>query len=70
MLAGEREWLLERVAEQPALTPRGLVERNWPIAAWHFFEHEGITFKKEPDASEQDPPDVARRKRPILASLS
>jgi hypothetical protein len=31
-------------------------------AVWHFFEHEGISFKKSLHASEQDRPDVARRR--------
>jgi len=31
-------------------------------AVWHFFEHEGISFKKTLHASEQDRPDVARRR--------
>ena len=44
--------------------------RNWRNAVikvsyyvvWHFFEHEGINFKKSLHASEQDRPDVARRR--------
>ena len=53
-LAGERSWLLHRVAEQPDLTLRALVaelaERGVVVsyyAVWHFFEHEGISFKKK-----------------------
>ncbi len=55
VLAGEREWLLNRLAAQPDLTLRGvlaeLADRGIKVsyyAVWHFFEHEGITFKKKP----------------------
>ncbi|MGB6504939.1 MAG: IS630 family transposase [Xanthobacteraceae bacterium] len=68
-LAGEREWLLARLAEQPDLTLRAigaeLAARGVKVshfAVWHFFVHEGITFKKSLHASEQDRPDVARRR--------
>src|ERR1700758_5643954 len=54
-LAGEREWLLARLAEQPDLTLRAigaeLAARGIKVshfAVWHFFVHEGITFKKKP----------------------
>lgn len=54
-LAGERDWLLARIAETPDVTLRGLVaelaERGIRVsyfAVWHFFEHEGISFKKKP----------------------
>ena len=54
-LAGERDWLLTRLAEQPDMTLRALVaelaERGIKVsyyAVWHFFEHEGISFKKKP----------------------
>jgi transposase len=52
-LAGERDWLLRRLAEKPDLTLRSLVvelaERGIVVsyyAVWHFFEHEGVSFKK------------------------
>ena len=68
-LAGERDWLLGRLAEKPDVTLRGLVgelaERGIVVsyyAVWHFFEHEGISFKKSLHASEQDRPDVAKRR--------
>jgi len=68
-LAGERDWLLARVAEKPDITLRDLVaelaERGIKVsyyAVWHLFEHEGISFKKSLHASEQDRPDVARRR--------
>jgi transposase len=54
-LAGERDWLLGHLAEKPDVTLRGLVgklaERGIVVsyyAVWHFFEHEGISFKKKP----------------------
>jgi transposase len=68
-LAGERDWLLGRLADQPDVTLRALVAdlaaRGIKVsyyAVWHFFEHEGISFKKSLHASEQDRPDVARRR--------
>jgi transposase len=54
-LAGERSWLLARITEAPDLTLRAiaaeLAERGVRVsyfAVWHFFEHEGISFKKKP----------------------
>jgi transposase len=54
-LAKERSWLLSRLAAQPDLTLRALVaelaRRGINVsyyAVWHFFEHEGISFKKKP----------------------
>ena len=48
-LAGERDWLLRRLAEQPDVTLRALLAelaaRGIQVsyyAVWHFFEHEGI----------------------------
>jgi transposase len=53
-VAGERDWLLARVAETPDVTLRALVaelaERGITVsyfAVWHFFENEGVTFKKK-----------------------
>jgi transposase len=70
LLQSERAWLLARVAEKPDLTLRAVVaelaERGTPAsygAVRRFFKHEGITFKKSLHASEQDRPDVARRRR-------
>ena len=55
VLAGERAWLLARLAEKPDVTLRALAaelaERGVVVsyyAVWHFFEHEGISFKKKP----------------------
>ena len=54
-LVGEREWLLARIAAAPDLTLRALLaelaDRGVKVsyfAVWHFFEHEGISFKKKP----------------------
>jgi transposase len=54
-LAGERTWLLARIASCPDLTLRALLaelaDRGVIVsyyAVWHFFEHEGISFKKKP----------------------
>lgn len=54
-LAGERAWLLERVAAQPDLTLRGirgeLEARGIRVsckAIWNFFRAERLTFKKKP----------------------
>ena len=54
-LAGERDWLLARLAEKPDITLRALgaelAARGIKVshfAVWHFFEHEGISFKKSP----------------------
>jgi len=55
VLAGERAWLLARIAARPDLTLRGLLaelaERGVAVsygAVWAFFASEGITFKKKP----------------------
>jgi transposase len=55
VLAGERDWLLARLSEKPDITLRALLEeladRGIKVsyyAVWHFFEHEGISFKKKP----------------------
>ena len=54
-LQGERDWLLARLAAKPDITLRavtaGLAERGIQVscfAVWHFFAHEGISFKKKP----------------------
>jgi transposase len=54
-LAGERAWLLERVAAQPDLTLRAiqgeLAARGMRVslkAIWNFFRSEHLTFKKKP----------------------
>jgi transposase len=54
-LAGERDWLLTRLAEAPDITLRALqkelAERGVVVslyAVWHFLEHEDVSFKKKP----------------------
>jgi len=61
-LAGERNWLLARLAETPDITLRALLaelaERGIKVsyyAVWHFFEHEGISFKKKPARQRTEP---------------
>ena len=55
VLAGERDWLLARLAQTPDVTLRALLselaDRGIKVsyyAVWHFFDHEGISFKKKP----------------------
>ena len=69
VLAGERDWLLARIKAAPDLTlralaaelaERGVVVSHW--AVWKFCMNEGLTFKKSILPSEQDRPDVARRR--------
>ena len=55
VLAGERAWLLARIAEMPDLTLRAiqaeLAERGVVVsydAVWRFYRREEITFKKKP----------------------
>lgn len=55
VLAGERDWLLARIAAKPDLTLRALVaelaERGIAVslaAVWTFFAREKISFKKKP----------------------
>ena len=69
LVARERDWVLSRIAEKPDLTLRALLkelaDRGLVVsyyALWHFLQHEGVTFKKSLRASEQERPDVARRR--------
>ena len=56
LLAGERAWLLERLAVQPDLTLRAIqgelaAARGMRVslkAIWNFFRAERLTFKKKP----------------------
>ena len=55
VLAGERDWLLARIAAKPDVTLRALVtelaERGIVVslaAVWTFFAREKISFKKKP----------------------
>jgi transposase len=68
-LVGERNWLLSRIAEKPDITLRAvtaeLAARGVTVsvmAVFDFYRREGFTFKKTLHASEQDRPDVARRR--------
>ena len=68
-LAGQRDWLLARIAAKPDATLRELVAElnDRAIKAsygsvWRLLDDEGISFKKSLHASEQDRPDVARRR--------
>ena len=63
VLAGERDWLLARIAAAPDLTlsalaaelaERGVVVSIW--AVWKFFASRGISFKKKPAALRTNPP--------------
>lgn len=53
VLAGERDWLLARIAEKPDLTLRAIVAelaaRDVRVsydAVWRFYRQAGMTFKK------------------------
>lgn len=54
-LAGEHDWLLARMSEQPDITTRALAaklaERDIKVshvAVWTFLKRERLTFKKKP----------------------
>ena len=68
-LADEADWVRARLAERPDITGRELLAelrgRNVSVSyygVWHFLDREGLTFKKSLRASEQERPDVARRR--------
>lgn len=78
-LAGEREWLLARIAEKPDLSLRAvmaeLAKRGTPAsygAVWRFLAHEGITFKKKPARQRAGPtsPGTGPAGRRIRAGLT
>jgi transposase len=55
VLAGERDWLLARIAERPDLSLRAiraeLADRGVKVsydAVWRFYLREGFSFKKKP----------------------
>jgi transposase len=63
VLAGERDWLLARIAEQRDLTLRAiraeLAGRGVKVsydAVWRFYLREGLTFKKKPVRHRAGPP--------------
>jgi hypothetical protein len=69
LLEGERSFLLGRLAEKPDLTLHALLselrERGVAVSCdtlWRFLRRAGAGFKKTLFASEQDRPDVARRR--------
>ena len=71
-LAGERDWLLARLAQTPDVTLRALLselaDRGIKVsyyAVWHFFEHEGISFKKKPARQRTGPPRRRPTARPV-----
>src|SRR5581483_3708587 len=71
-LAGERDWLLARIAARPDATLRGLLaelaERGIVVsyyAVWHFFEHEGISFKKKPARQRAGSPRRRKATKPV-----
>ena len=68
-LAEQGEWIRARLAEKPDITGRELLaelhEREMDVSycgVWHFLDRAGLGFKKSLRASEQDRPDVARRR--------
>ena len=77
LLAGERDWLLARLARKPDLTLHALLaelrERGVVVACdtlSRYFRRHGITFKKNRlVAREQDRPDVSAPPR-SMAQLS
>jgi transposase len=69
-LAGELDWLMARLAAAPDVTLRGLVvelgERGVMTSygsVWRIVRDQDLSFKKTLFASEQDRPDVARRRQ-------
>ena len=74
-LAGERAWLLARIEEKPDLTLRALLaelaDRGIEVsyyAVWHFFENEGISFKKKPARQRAGSARRGKAARPLEAS--
>src|ERR1700674_3086499 len=67
ILAGERDWLLTRLAEKPDLTLRAvvaeLVRRGVSASYGGCSRRRGSRSKKSLFAAEQDRPDVARRRQ-------
>jgi transposase len=68
-LAAERDWILTRLAERPDITLRELLaellDRGAKVsyfAVWNIVHRSGRSFKKSLHASEQDRPDVARKR--------
>jgi transposase len=75
VLAGEREWLLQRIAEQPDLTLRAiqaeLADRGVVVsydAVWRFYLRQGMTFKKKPARRRTGPAGRGQEARALEAS--
>ena len=73
-LLAERDWLLSRFKAKPDITLRALAaelaERGIKVsyfAVWHFFEHEGISFKKKPARQRAGPPRRRKAKSQVEA---
>jgi transposase len=71
-LAGQRDWLLQRIGEKPDLTLRAilaeLAARDITAsygALWRFFAREAISFKKKPARRRAGSP----RRRPPAGAL-
>ena len=69
LLRGERDWLLKRIASEPHATLRLLLAelemRGIAVSygtLWNFVHDQELSFKKTVHASEQQRPDVARRR--------
>jgi transposase len=72
VLAGERDWLLARIAERPDLTLRAiraeLADRGLKVsydAVWRFYLREGFTFKKKPVRHRAGPSGRGAQTRPL-----
>jgi transposase len=77
VLAGERAWLLQRIAEQPDLTLRAiraeLADRGVVVsydAVWRFYLRQGVTFKKKPVRRGAGPARRGAQARPLEAPPS
>ncbi len=69
-LEAHRRWITARLAEKPDLTLRALAAelqargaKGSSFAVWSIVADTGLSLKKSLRASEQDRPDVARRRR-------
>lgn len=72
VVAGERDWLLARIAEQPDLTLRAiqaeLADRGVVVsydAVWRFYLRQGVTFKKKPARHRAGPAGRGQEARPL-----
>jgi transposase len=72
VLAGERDWLMGRIAEAPDLTLRAirteLADRGVVVsydAVWRFYLRQGVTFKKKPARRRAEPAGRGPQARPL-----